>query len=387
MRIPLIPEQPLAPDEIEAAVAVLRSGRVTQGEKVAEFERVFAEAHGYPADRAVFCNSGSSANLLAVSALDLKPGEEVIVPAVTWPTQVWPIVQCGGVPVLVDVDPETANMAGPPTEAVSDQTAAVFLAHILGNPSATVELMNAIRFPLLEDCCEALECWAGWPDRGQQIKVGTFGRFGTFSFYLSHHLTTIEGGMVLCRDAQDADRLRVIRNHGLSRHLSPQARLAAERAHPDINPRFLFVGMGYNVRGTEVAATIGLAQWPKREAWALRRREIAAFWTASLDDAIFAPIRWAAGAVPFAFPLVCRGDFKTRLVAHLEAAGIETRPILAGNLARQPVMQKVKHRIAGPLTGADILHDRGLYVGLHPGLSDDQVEYLPEVVKGFTCSL
>ena len=371
MKIPLVQSPPLAEDEIAAAVACLRSGRVTQGEKVAEFEAVFAKAHGYAADRAVFCNSGSSANLLAVSALDLQPGDEVIVPAVTWPTQVWPIVQCGGVPVLADVDPETLGFADFSVPGIPP----FFAMHCLGNANVVV-LPHS-----LEDCCEAL----GATIEGRP--VGTFGRFGTFSFYLSHHITTIEGGMVLCRDAQDADRLRVMRNHGLSRHLSTQARLDAERAHPDIDPRFLFVGMGYNLRGTDVAAAIGLAQWPKREAWAVRRREIAAFWTAALDRAIFAPIRWAAGSVPFAFPLVLRDGYFKRgaLISHLEAAGIETRPILAGNLARQPAMRKVKHRIAGALTGADILHDRGLYVGLNPGLTDEQVAYLPEVLRGFKC--
>lgn len=373
MNIPLVQSPPLAKDEIAAAVACLRSGHVTQGEKVAEFERVFAEAHGYSADKAVFCNSGSSANLLAVSALDLQPGDEVIVPAVTWPTQVWPIVQCGGVPVLVDVDP--VALVTDIGALTADDGDRLFECHLLGNPLSEIEESDD-----LEDCCEALGATI------DSRPVGTFGRFGTFSFYLSHHITTIEGGMVLCRDAADADRLRVMRNHGLSRHLSPAAKRQAEEANPDIDPRFLFVGMGYNLRGTDIAAAIGIAQWPKREAWAARRREIAAHWTAALDTSVFAPIKWAAGAVPFAFPLVLRADRTVgRLIAHLEAAGIETRSILAGNLARQPAMRKVKHRIAGPLTGADILHDRGLYIGLSPQLTDAQVEYLPQVLKAFTC--
>jgi CDP-6-deoxy-D-xylo-4-hexulose-3-dehydrase len=167
----------------------------------------------------------------------------------------------------------------------------------------------------------------------------------------------------------------------MSRHLSPQARQAAEKANPDIDPRFLFVDMGYNLRGTDIAAAIGLAQWPKQALWIQRRQGIAAYWTNELPE-MFAPIDWAPGAVPFAFPLVLRTDGgRATLISRLEAAGIETRPILAGNLARQPAMKRVKHRIAGPLTGADILHDRGLYIGLNPHLTDEQVEYLPEVLK------
>jgi CDP-6-deoxy-D-xylo-4-hexulose-3-dehydrase len=161
------------------------------------------------------------------------------------------------------------------------------------------------------------------------------------------------------------------------------ARVAAEQANPDIDPRFLFTEVGYNVRGTELAAAIGLVQFPKRIAWAERRRAIAKEWTVRLDADLFQPIQWAPGAVPFAFPLVLRGDGRDRLMAHLEAAGIETRPLVAGNLARQPAMKKVKHRVAGPLTGADFLHTNALYVGLHPGLTDDQVGYLPQVLAGF----
>jgi len=380
MKIPLAQDPPLAEEEIQAAISVLRSGRLTQGEKVAEFEKVFAEAHGYPDGHAVFCNSGSSANLLAVTALDLKPGDEVIVPAVTWPTTVWPIVQCGGVPVLVDVDPATlVSRLEHVARAKSRRDHFIWAVHLLGNrcweASDVGPLENSTM--ILEDCCEAL----GAEINGQP--VGTFGRFGTFSFYLSHHITTIEGGMVLCRDAQDADRLRAIRSHGWTRNLSTVARVAAEQANPDIDPRFLFTEVGYNVRGTELAAAIGLVQFPKRIPWAIRRRAIAKHWTEALDVELFQPVQWAPGAVPFAFPLVVRGDGRDRLMAHLEAAGIETRPLVAGNLARQPAMRKVKHRIAGPLMGADFLHENALYVGLHPGLTDDQVGYLPQVLAGF----
>src|SRR5262245_40188343 len=229
IKIPLVQDPPLEADEIEAAIAVLRSGRVTQGEKVAEFERVFSEAHGYPADRAVFCNSGSSANLLAVTALGLQPGEEVIVPAVTWPTQVWPIVQVGAVPVLVDVDPETVIMHLPEHEGYSKSVTA----HLLGQPGYLPGENS------LDDCCEALGAEIRITTRGMAIgyrKVGTYSRFATFSFYLSHHITTIEGGMVLCRDAQDADKVRMLRAHGWARDLSPEGRQRAQEANPGIDP-------------------------------------------------------------------------------------------------------------------------------------------------------
>ena len=187
-------------DEIAAAVDVLRSTQVTHGAKVREFERAFARnqmvAHG------VAVNSGSSANLLLVSALTnpatvgrLLPGDEVIVPALSWSTTVWPLVQHGLVPVIVDVNPGTFNISPEQIErAISRRTCGLMPVHVYGNPcdmEALVDLAVSYDLELIEDCCEALgAAYAGQP-------VGTFGRGGTFSFYYSHHMTTIEGGMVV----------------------------------------------------------------------------------------------------------------------------------------------------------------------------------------------
>ncbi len=316
----------------------------------------------------------------------VRKGDEVVVPALTWPTTVWPIVQHGAVPVLADVSPETLNVTTESIErALSPKTRAVIVVHTLGNPAPVDALAGVCArrgVELLEDACESLDA-----DLGGR-RVGSFGRLASFSFYVSHHITTIEGGMVLCRDAKDAERLRVMRAHGWTRQMEEDTRRAVESRHPDLDPRFLFVEVGYNLRGTDVQAAIGRTQFAYRAECLEKRRAAAAAWSAALErhDDLFAPVRFLRGASPFAFPLVVRSGApctRRRLMEFLEARGVETRPLVAGNLARQPVLERVSHRIAGPLTGADFLHDRGVYVGLHPGLTTAQIAYLPEVLEEF----
>jgi len=378
--------------EIAAALEALVRGPVTQGPRVAAFEAEFAAAHGAP--DAVFCNSGSSANLLALAVLArpagreprpaIGPEDEVVVPAVTWSTTLWPVVQVGAVPVLADVSPETLNVTAASVErALSPRTRAVFVVHLLGNPAPMEELTDLCRrrgLILIEDACESLDAEVG----GR--KAATFGRLGTFSFYFSHHICTIEGGMVLCAGPEDAERLRILRSHGWTRPMSDASRQAIEKEHPDLDPRFLFVDAGYNLRGTDLQAAIGRVQFARRSGFLERRRRAAAAWTAARDlhADLFAPVRFGPGASHFAFPLVLRPEApatRRRLVEFLEARGVETRPLVAGNLARQPALTRLPHRIAGPLTGADLLHERAIYVGLHPRLTDAQIDFLPQVLE------
>ncbi len=380
--------------EIAAALEALVRGPMTQGPRVAAFETEFAAAHGVP--DAIFCNSGSSANLLVLASLArprdgeahaaILPGDEVVVPAVTWPTTLWPVAQAGAVPVLADVSPETLNLTIESVErALSPRTKAIFAVHLLGNPAPAADLAalcDRRGLLLLEDCCEALDAESG----GR--RVGTFGRMGTFSFYFSHHICTIEGGMVLCSRGEDAENLRVLRAHGWTRQMPEGRRRAIETTHPDLDPRFLFVDAGYNLRGTDVQAAIGRVQFSRRAAFLARRKEVAAAWAAERDrhPEIFAPVRLLPGASPFAFPLVLRPQARAtrrRLIEFLENRGIETRPLVAGNLARQPALRRLPHRVAGTLSGADLLHERAIYVGLHPRLTDEQVAYLPQALDEF----
>ncbi|MDR3606944.1 MAG: DegT/DnrJ/EryC1/StrS family aminotransferase [Oligoflexia bacterium] len=386
-------------EEIQAAIDVLRGGQVTMASQCAQFEEAFAAHLGVK--NAIFVNSGSSANLLAFFALAnaecpavgisgnnkrLRPGAEVIVPAVTWSTTIWPIVQAGCVPVLVDSDPETLQMDFRSVEAaISERTAAICPVHVLGNAVIMPSLLDIARqnkLWLIEDTCEAL----GTRQNGKM--VGTFGDIGTFSFFFSHHITTIEGGMVITQDDDLAELFRCMRAHGWTRHL--RRRKEVEAQYPEIDPRFLFINSGFNLRPTELNAAFGIHQIKKLEGFNKRRQEIAKIWINAfrslIDNKSFVPMRTTPGTEStwFGFPILCETrQLRDRLQRHLETNGIETRPIICGNLARQPAFKKIPHRIAGELNGADQVMDRGLFWGSHPLMSDAEIEHVIQTVKRF----
>jgi CDP-6-deoxy-D-xylo-4-hexulose-3-dehydrase len=382
--------------EVQAALEVLKSSFVTMGKRCNDFEEAFASYMGVK--NAIFVNSGSSANLLAFFALanhalplaggrrQLRPGDEVIVPAVTWSTTVWPIVQAGAVPVLVDSDPETLQMSVRDLEsAITDRTVAICPVHVLGNAvplDPVLKIASNHGLWVIEDTCEAL----GTRHRGKF--VGTHGHIGTYSFFFSHHMTTIEGGMVVTDNDELAELFRCLRAHGWTRHL--KNREAIERRYPDIDPRFLFVNTGFNLRPTEINAVFGLEQLRKLEAFNQRRVEIAEVWTRELEslsrDRLVVPMKTTeqTASTWFGFPVLCRDtELRNGLRTHLESNGIETRPVIAGNLARQPAFKHIPHRIAGALTGADAIMDHGLFWGSHPMMTGDEVDYVTRVVKGF----
>jgi CDP-6-deoxy-D-xylo-4-hexulose-3-dehydrase len=269
-------------EEINAAIEVLKSTYVTMGKRCQQFEQAFAEYAGL--EEAVFVNSGSSANLLTFFALanhaspmlgskrQFRPGFEVIVPAVSWSTTFWPIVQAGGVPVFVDSDPRTLQMKPDAMRAaLSERTVAVCAVHVMGNTTGMQEVLTFTEMNnlwLVEDTCEAL----GARDDGKL--AGTFGDVATFSFFFSHHITTIEGGMVVTRHRELGELLRCLRAHGWTRDL--KNRKATEALYPQIDPEYLFINTGFNLRPTEINAAFGLIQLRKLEGFNQRRREMAA---------------------------------------------------------------------------------------------------------------
>ncbi len=386
----------LGTEEIEAAVAVLRSDRLTMGHQVETFEQQFAAKMGVR--HAIMVNSGSSANLLAFFALAnpflaeeqgrpiLKPGDEIIVPALTWSTTIWPIMQAGCVPVLVDSDPFTLQMhASAVRAAINPKTRAICVVHVLGNAVVMDEITALAKkhnLWLIEDTCEALGT------RHQGRYVGTFGDIGTYSFYFSHHITTIEGGMVVTNDDTLADLCLSMRAHGWVRHMKKGAEIA--KRYPDIDSRFLFITTGFNLRPTEVNAALGIGQLKRLTGFNERRNVVAdaliAEFTPLIASGHFTPMQITPDTVPgwFGFPVICR-DVATRkgLLGHLENKGIETRPIIAGNLARQPGTIRFPHRISGLLDGADRVMDCGLYWGTHPMMNEADIAYISQTVKEY----
>jgi CDP-6-deoxy-D-xylo-4-hexulose-3-dehydrase len=264
-------------EEIEAAKKVLDSGLLTMGERVRTFEGEFAAWVG--SRHALMVNSGSSANLLMVDALvrraegkaPLAPGDEVLVPGLSWPTTVWPLVQLGLVPVFVDVDPVTLAIdLESARKVLGPRTKAMFLIQVLGRvpDMASYQKFCAEHgLQLLEDTCESLG--AHWNGR----HAGTFGLFGSFSFYFSHHISTIEGGMVVTDDPALDDELRGLRAHGWSRNRADKARW--KERYPDFDERFLFISAGYNVRPMELQGAIGSVQLRRLDEMLDAREQLA----------------------------------------------------------------------------------------------------------------
>lgn len=355
---------PYGADEVIGAIEALLSTWVTMGARVRAFEAEWAAWCG--ARHGVMVNSGSSANLLALAGLvetgALQPGDEVLVPAVAWSTSLFPVAQVGLRPVLVDVDPHTLCLdPAQAAAALGPRTRAALLVHLLGQP-CDPRPFAALGLQVIEDACAAPGAEVG----GR--RVGAQGQVGTFSFFFSHHITTIEGGIAVTDDAALADALRGLRAHGWVRERGDRAALEAQS--PEIDPRFLFTSAGYNLRPTELNAAFGLRQLGRLGPWLDRRRVGHAAFCAAL-----APLAGAVQVFPerpgerhaaMAFALLLApGLDRARLAAHLESRGIATRPISGSNLARQPAFARVAGaRLGGPLPVSDAVHERGLFVGM-----------------------
>jgi CDP-6-deoxy-D-xylo-4-hexulose-3-dehydrase len=371
-------------DEVYGAVEALVSTWVTMGKRVRAFEEAFADWVG--TRHAVMVNSGSSANLVGLAALvhtgQLRLGDEVLVPAVAWSTSLFPVAQCGLRPVLVDVDPQTLCIdVALAAAAMGPRTRGVIAVHLLGQP-ADVRGLKALDLVVLEDACAA---------HGAQIggrRCGGLGAVGTFSFFFSHHITTIEGGMIVTDDHAVSEAARALRAHGWIRELD--GREAVAQAHPEIDPRFLFTAAGWNLRPTEVAGAFGLRQLQRLDAWVERRRTNHREWCAALADfshlQVF-PERPGGTHAAFAFPMLLSRDApvqRAEFMSHLESRKIATRPISGSNLARQPAFARVPGaRVHGELPVSDAVHTRGLFIGnshaFHQGHRDLLVSALSEV--------
>lgn len=354
-------------DEVLEALDAMMSTRVTMGARVRAFEAAWASVCGVR--HAVMVNSGSSANLLAwvavVTTGRLRPGDEVLVPAAGWSTSLFPVLQAGLEAALVDVEPTTLCMDPDRARTALERgTRGTFAVHLLGCPADTDALSTVgDGLLLLEDACGA----HGASLRGRP--VGSLGLAGTFSFFFSHHVTTMEGGVLVTDDDELADVARSLRAHGWIREMCRADEIAA--AWPDTDRRFLFLHPGYNLRPTELAAGFGLHQVGRLPAFVARRRANHRDWCDRIHAAGL-PVQVLPEPPDrvhsaFAFPLILDPAApypRSALLAALERRGIATRPISGGNLARQPVLRSLRGvRVAGPLPVADAIHDRGFFVG------------------------
>jgi len=378
-------------EEVAEVLDSLLTTFVTMGKKVQTFEEEFARYLGVK--YAVMMNSGSSANLIAMSILTndvlpnrILPGEEVIVPAANWVTTVYPIGDVGAIPVIVDIELDTMNIDPIKIEeAITDKTRAIMPVHLLGNPAKIKEIMEIAEkhnLFVIEDTCESHGAWVDGK------KVGTFGDIGTFSFFFSHHISTIEGGMVVTNNDEYAELARSMRVFGWAKSLKKYEEYG--RQYPNIDKRFLFVNKGFNFRPTELQGAIGIHQMKKLEKFIEIRRENAAYWNKRLkefsDYFIIHEERPGTRHVWFGQPITVKAGApftRDELAQHLEEHKIETRPIEVPNIAQQPSIKFVKHRISGELTNAQYIMDNSFFFGNHQGIDKEEREYVADVISEF----
>ena len=381
--------------ELELLVESSLDFWLTTGRFAEQFEREFAKFVGVR--EAVLVNSGSSANLLAVSALtsprlgdrQLKPGDEVITLAAGFPTTVNPILQNGLVPVFVDVHIPTFNVDVSYLEtALSDRTRAVIFAHTLGNPfdlDAVTAFTKKHDLWLIEDCCDAL----GSTYRGQN--VGTFGDLATVSFYPAHHITMGEGGCVLTDKPMMRILVESFRDWGRDCWCAPgKENTCGKRFDWQLGDlphgydhKYIYSHIGYNLKATDMQAAVGVAQlkklprfieWRKKNFTALRDAL-----SVSQDHFILPEPTPHSDPSWFGFPVMVRDGAsfsRKNVVEFLDSKKVQTRQLFGGNLVRQPAYKNVPHRVVGELKNSDRVMNQALWIGVYPGLTTQMIEYM-----------
>ena len=374
--------------DLAEGVDVILSKRITMSKITSNFEKKFAKSIG--SKYAVMVNSGSSANLLAVFAAcnplrknRFIPGDEAIIPAVLWSTSLWPLVQAGLKPVFVDIDPSTLNAdIKLLISKITSRTKLIMAIHVLGN-STDIETLRKIcvkkKIILIEDTCESL---------GSKFKnknLGTFGDFGTFSFYYSHQITSGEGGMVTCNTLDDYKILYSLRAHGWARGINA---LKSKKKIGNLNKDFVFINSGFNLRPTDIAAAMAFSQF-KRLKHLMKNRDdnrtkiINQLLNSSNWKQQFVFIKAALNVSPswFGLPILISEKFvncKNKFLKYLNQKGIETRPIISGNFMNQPCVKLYKlNENNEKFAKAQLIDDRGFFIGLHTQkITKYQLEYL-----------
>jgi len=385
-------------EEENSVNKILRSKKFTMGKNVEKFEKKFAKWIG--SKYSVMVNSGSSANLLMIESLlrgqrkskKLKRGDEIIVPALSWPTTVWPIIQLGFVPVFVDSNMHDLSIDFKKAEhAITKKTKAVFMIHVLGNSAdmgEATKFCKKFNLLLIEDCCESL---------GSHYKkkhIGNFGMAGSFSFYFAHHICTIEGGAICTNDKNLANDLRSFRAHGWIRNRSDKKNF--EKKYKLLDEKFLFVTTGYNVRPTEINAVMGLNQLNKLDFFLNKRdavvKKISKILLGFPNLKIIGLNKlnnkkkqkanrghsWMN--LPLLYTIKSRTKF-LKILKVFKKNSIETRAIIAGNIVHHPALKGTKFRIGNKLNVSNKIFKYGFMIGCHPSISLKAINSLKKAVS------
>jgi CDP-6-deoxy-D-xylo-4-hexulose-3-dehydrase len=377
-------EDILEPADINMLAETVRTTkRFTQFTSVKEFERAWSAWQG--CRYSVYVNSGSSANLIMINLMkelrSWKDGDEILVPTVTWVTNISPIFQCGLKPVFVDINLNDFSFDYDAIAAqITNRTRAIFVTHLIGFPADISRIKSIIGnrpIEILEDCCESHGA------RLEGTKVGNLGSCSSFSFYWGHHMTTVEGGMICTNDEEIYKLALLKRSHGLARELPPEYHPALKAQYPDIDFNFLFLTDGFNFRNTELHAAIGLSQLKHLDRYInIRNQNYADF----LEIIRRYPAHLAAphheGISSFSLPLIFNNrEHKVDFEKKLKDVGIESRPIISGNLMRQPFLSAYRSDAFFP--NAEHLHTNAFYIGNNQFVDEKRLANLAELLEQF----
>jgi len=399
-------------EEVENMINAILDGWFGVGKYAHRFEMELSRILGVK--KATMTNSGSSANLLAISALlshqlgddvRLKPGDEVITPALTFPTTFNPIIQNNLVPVLLDVDVRTFNISADDLKtALSSKTRAIFISHTLGNPNEMDAILDFTRehnLFLIEDACDALA------SRYDRRWVGSFGSFGTFSFYPAHQITTGEGGAIVTSDEELSKIVLSLRDWGRAcimpvcnplhcpdkscpKSVRYEKTTISNDLPEDYDKRYTYTSIGYNFKPTEIQAAMGLAQLKKLPKFIkLRKRNFKILYDEFIkyEDFFILPESLPKSETCwFAFPLTIKkhAPFKRKdIVQCFTKHNIEVKMLFAGNIIRHPAYEDICHRVAQKLVNSDHIMRNSFFLGVYPGISEERVKYLLSVFREF----
>ena len=372
-------------EKVKMALFVLTSNKFTNGPKVKEFEDVWSKWVG--SKHSLFVSSGSTANSLLIAAIKekykLADGDKVLVPACTWMTSVAPIFQNNLLPIFIDISLDDYCINTEDLDSVKNMhpdIKLIFTTHLLGFHSNISKLKEAFPNAIVgEDCCEA----HGVTDKsGNRMNPESAG--ATFSFYFGHHITTIEGGFVSTNDSELYDLMRMKRSHGLAREASPETYKKLQADYPDIIPTFLFVTDGYNFRNNEISAVLGLQQIKKLDnIISVRNQNYKQYFSIinNYPDLFYIP-KCEDTMSSFTLPFVCKNKkVYSLLIEKLKDNNIEFRPLVAGNLLRQPFLKGHRFSYHKDIYNSDIIHDLGMYIGNSHFIGKKHLNLLSKIMK------
>lgn len=357
---------------------------LTSSGQVRAFEQEWSQWLGVK--HSVMVNSGSSANLITMSVLrELRGDGEVIVPPLTWVSDIASVLQTGFKPVFADINPRTLGMdTAEILRKLTPRTKAVFITHILGYNALTAELLaelKARKIPLIEDVCESHGAMF------QNRKLGTFSWQSNFSFYYAHHLSTIEGGMICTDDSEAYEACRMFRSHGMVRESSDKrVREEYREKHSDLNPDFIFAFPAYNMRSTEINAVLGLSQLKRLDANNRKRQENLRLFLDNLDSQKYFTDFETAGSSNYAFTLVLvepDDSLRDNVESELRKARVEFRRGTSGggNQLRQPYLRRILGEAYRDYPNVEHVHFYGFYIGNYPGLERDKILKLCDLLN------